>query len=647
LTYKKFVRQSYVQVRRKPTSGKLRAMSTKTSTIRQSSQTAAVKKQQRFVANLMDLSRFLARYLSGKNNVMVSAREGTQGYSIGKTVVKGKEFYNINVPNWQKYDLPLKGFDKYRIYRSGLWHESMHAKYTPDKVYTHGDDQLEHDVTNVIEDRRIEDLGVEEWRGYLPERLYTNAYGYALRPDVGDLWQEAQSAPSWVEEDMGMKRARYEAFLQKLLTGKIKGEKKLPDAERDRINFVVKKVEKDLEEMKKHKDKPGEIYGWLSNLTKEVIKDLDLKDFAPSRVSSWQGSSWDDTFTEKYADQQQAKPSDIKEGMEEYFDEVEKEAEPTKPSEKPSEKGTKGTTEDTEKTETEKESEEESTGIVEPSEIPEGILGITKEDVRKAREGTDQVEKEYNQVQKEEIDDTPYFVPLSTAVPPEIFRDQKFITKMNDALREWKTGRREIVGERGARLSIPHYIRNQEEPFVTRIRKSARGRKILVVADFSGSMVDREEDYKKALISSMEVLDGIGSKTALFGFGGEQDGDRKIFFRIKRFEDPKWKPTHSAKTAALTASYNSTPTARAYRALEGYIKKHRPDVTVTVTDGAPDHPNEVAEVVKDLKRHTRMVAFGIGPGVDENLKQFGYHKVFGVENVHDVPPKLVRLMAPT
>ena len=627
MTYRKQARQSYVQVRRKPNGSKLRAVSTSTKRSGGFSQTATTG-QQRFAANLMDLTRFLARYLSGKSNVMVTARKGTQGYSVGKTEVKGKGFYNINVPNWQTYNLPLKGFNKYRIYRSGLWHESMHAKHTPDEVFTHGKtDPLEHDIINIIEDRRIEDLGVEEWRGYLPERLYTIAYGYALRPDVGDMWNNAQKTytPGLVKEREEA-RARYEAFLQKFITGKIKGEDKLPQAERERINSVAEKVEKDLEEMKEHRDDHGKVYDWLADLTSEVIKDLDLRDHAPNpdRVPNQppSSSSWDDTFTEEYVKQQKAEPKDVEEGMDEYFDEAEKEVEST-PEKEPT-----------------PEAPEPETG---PKEKP----AITKEDVQKAREGTDQVEKEYTQVQRDEVDDTPVFAPLATTVPPELFRDQKFITKMNTALREWKTGRKEVVGEHGARLSIPEYIRHREEPFVTRIRKSARGRKIMVVTDFSGSMHSREEDYKKAIISSMEVLDGIGSKTALFGFGGEKDGDREIFFRIKRFEEPKWKPDHSAKAAALTASYGSTPTASAYQALEGYIKKHRPDLTVTVTDGAPDDRNATVEIVKNLKRHTRMVAFGIGRDVEENLKEFAYHRIFGVEDVHDIPPKLVRLMAPT
>jgi hypothetical protein len=250
---------------------------------------------------------------------------------------------------------------------------------------------------------------------------------------------------------------------------------------------------------------------------------------------------------------------------------------------------------------------------------------------------------------KVEVDKlTPMFGPIASAVSPGQYRDQKFITAMNAALKEWKVGRKEVVVSRGARLSVPHYVRYKEEPFVTRIKKSARGRKILVIADFSGSMKSQEDEYKKAIVSSMEILDGVGSKTALFGFGGEKGGSNMFFFKLKRFEEPKWKPAHSARTAALEASYPSTPTGRTYSALEAYIKKHRPDVTLTITDGSPDNPVETGRAVKRIKRDTRMVAFGIGgSGMERRLKEFGYHDTFAVESVDRIPRRLVSLIAPT
>jgi hypothetical protein len=669
LSYRRQSRQSYEQVRRR---GRLL---TSIAPRKGGGGQVFSEAGHKAYANIMDLSRFLARYLSGKSNVMVSALKNKAGFGVSLVNVGNKPFYKVTVPDWRTYDIPLQGFDKYRIYRNGIWHEASHARYTPDGIFTLRD--LEFSVANIVEDRRIEDLGVGEWPGYLPERLHSNAYGYAMRPDVGDLWSQAGKYSSDPSVEGAMERAaRYEAFLQRLIVGKIKGADKIPKEERERIEEVAREVESELRRMRKFSDDHSTVFDRLRKLVKKVIEKLNLKGHTPDPPKTasgpdGRGGDWEDTFTEEYARQRGGKPEDVEGEMEEFFDEAEKEAEareekagkkeevcekcgrhfmvgnklhmvlcpvcaeaPGGPS-RPNGGGEEGLGEEG----------EEGLGFGPAS---------SSEVIKKARKGSDQVEKEYEQVQAGDIDElTPLFLPVASAVPPEAFRDKKFIDTMNVALREWRIGRKEIVGERGARLSVPHYIRHKEEPFVTRIKKSARGRKILVIADFSGSMKHREDDYKKALVSSLEVLDGIGSKTALFGFGGEiNDLSSQFFFKVKRFEEPRWRPDHSAKTAALSANYPSTPMHNAYEGLANYIKKHRPDVTVTITDGMPHDEEETARNVKELKRHTRMVAFGIAtdePAIrmEETLKGFGYHKVFSVDSVNEIPRKLVGLLAPT
>ena len=207
----------------------------------------------------------------------------------------------------------------------------------------------------------------------------------------------------------------------------------------------------------------------------------------------------------------------------------------------------------------------------------------------------------------------------------------------------------------GSILKVKQYIKTKGKyPYITRIKKSAKGRKILFVADFSGSVHSFQEHYKKALVSALEVLDSIGVKTALFGFGGEPSGGDYFFFKIKKFEEPKWTVNHAAKVAALQG-YGGTPTDRAYRGLEKYIKEHRPDVVVTLTDGFPDSFSGTEEMVKRLKKYTKMVAFGIAGSEEEaermeaKLKFFGYNKAFTIttDQMSRLPKKLVDLIAPT
>jgi uncharacterized protein with von Willebrand factor type A (vWA) domain len=289
-------------------------------------------------------------------------------------------------------------------------------------------------------------------------------------------------------------------------------------------------------------------------------------------------------------------------------------------------------------------------------EREEGPLEFSPEDIEKAREGTEEVKKEFQKAQQIKTDKTtPMFKPVIGVGAASGYRDQNFISKMRTAMKEWKVGYAEKTGKYGARLKVKEYIKSRgKRPFVTRIRKTARGRKILVVADFSGSITPFQEHYKKALVSALEVMDSVGVKTALFGFGGEKGGDAQ-FFKIKKFEDPRWTVNHSSKVAILVGAGN-TPTATAYRGLEKYVRMHRPDLTITLTDGEPTDGEAATEhMVKQLKRYTRMVAFGIGEyrdsarAMENTLKGFGYDKVFAVstQEMNRLPKKLVDLIAPT
>jgi Mg-chelatase subunit ChlD len=223
---------------------------------------------------------------------------------------------------------------------------------------------------------------------------------------------------------------------------------------------------------------------------------------------------------------------------------------------------------------------------------------------------------------------------------------------MDAQLRKWQTGYETIVGKTGARLSIPDYIRHQDEPFATRLKRSVMGKKLLIVADFSGSMGSRQEDYKKALISAIEVLNKVGSNIALFGFGGDP-AQGEVYFRVKTFEEPKWTVRHSSKVAALEADFGSTPLGSAYRHLGTYIARHKPDITVTMTDGQPDNVSDAMQQISKLKKHTRMVAFGMAEDPEgaqdmaKNLKTLGYHKSVAVSDLRTLPPQLVKLMVPT
>ena len=278
---------------------------------------------------------------------------------------------------------------------------------------------------------------------------------------------------------------------------------------------------------------------------------------------------------------------------------------------------------------------------------------VSPEDVEGAKEGADDVNEEFKNAEKVQTDqDTPFFEPVVAATDPSMFRDLGFISEMNTALRDWRTGFMTKHGASGSKLSVKEFIRTKgEEPFISRIQQSAAGRKILLVADFSGSICTMQDSYKRAIVSTMEVLDGIGSQTALFSFGGQTGDPEPKFLRVKKFEEPKWLPVHAARASALEAA-GGTPTDKAYAGLADYIRKHKPDVTLTLTDGSPDDEASTIDQIRKLKPNTRMVAFGIGenPGSAQNitgqLNKFGYAKVFSVYGISGLPNKVVNLIAP-
>jgi hypothetical protein len=553
-------------------------------------------------ANIADMTHFLVSYLSGERDVNV-APHGMGFASQRRRLPTGKSVCYVYVPPWDKYDLPLKtGFDKYRIYRSGIWHEAMHLRYTPQDLWQWGD-QVSLNVFNIIEDRRIEDLGVEYWQGYVPERLYSHAFGMALRPRVDTIRD---------------KRARIaEAFLQRMVVGKIKGT--LDKAEADLVEQTARYVEKKLEEINKFQDdyrKTSE----LRVLTNEVIKRLDLRNpsfpDANPFLNAGAKSPWEATFRPDFKPGKTTE--EVEKEMEEFFKEKEKEAK-DKPSDEKKD----------------------------PNEI-------TKQDVETAREGSAEVKSEYQQATQTKPTDPAIasWMPIVSHASVSQYRDEKFIRDMDTHLRKWQTGYETIVGKTGARLSIPDYIRHQDEPFATRLKRSVMGKKMLIIADFSGSMASRQEDYKKALISAIEVLNKVGSNIALFGFGGDP-AQGEIYFRVKTFEEPRWTVRHSSKVAALEADFGSTPLGSAYRYLSTYIARHKPDITVTMTDGEPDNTSDAMQQISQLKKHTKMVAFGMGDSPDDaedmakNLKTLGYHKSVAVSDLRTLPPQLVKLIVPT
>ena len=341
------MRKSYKPFRRR--------VNLKTATLKSMKSTASssvapknVFKTREFQANITDIALFLARFLSGKNEIYITPQDYYGGFACRIEKIGGRKYYNIIVPRWDIYDLPLDPKSKYRIYRSSIWHEACHARYTPEKVYSIGAekekviDPLRHDIANILEDRRIEDLGAKMWPGYKSERLFSNAYFWSQRMNVGEFYkiylanyydpqkgdfdlsrispQQRQAVLKWLKQRLS--HMRHEAFLQRIITGKIKGAEDLPLEERRRIEDVAAYAEDELKKITKENISEDRIYQTLKRLTDKVIKDLQLQYYKPP-VRMVGQSSWDETFTSEWAegagtDDRQK----VRAGIDDYFDEI-------------------------------------------------------------------------------------------------------------------------------------------------------------------------------------------------------------------------------------------------------------------------------------------------------------------------------------
>ena len=613
MSYTKTVSPLYVP-RRRTSKGLLKKVISK-------SETGASAHSSFMSANIQDVSNFLAKYLTGKENVLVRP-QAKGGFSTCKETYARKTYDIINTPEWQRYNLNLPSFDKYRIFRSGIWHETNHIAYSPEPVYKFGSNKTEKFMINILEDRRTEDIGTQKWKGYIPERIYTQAYYYAVRPDVSSLYKS--TLPPDSQEN---KQARIEAFLQRMLIGKVKGS--LPKDQMETVERVATFAEQRLKPLTKETASEATITTNLEALTLEVIRELDV---APSKDAKGESSDekgltlpdWNEGRNPNVLPGGGQKAVNKK--MQEFFEEKNKEL-----------------GKDKDKGEDEGKGKSEGKG----EETKTDQFGFSSDDVAKATEGSSDAKAEYAKVVSagaSQID--PALVHWQTPTvygPTSPYRDTTFMNRMKTELAKWRKGYEEITGTSGSRFKVKQWIRKPKEPFITRLKRSVKGNKILVLADFSGSTLSFMDEYKRAIVSGLETLDGVGCKVGLFAFGDQ-------FFQVKRFEEPRWTSAHASKLAGL-GPLGNTYTGTAYEKLGDYVQRHRPDVFVTLTDGEPnfgERENTERQVAK-LKRQTRMVAFGITDprshaAMESQLKKYGYTKSFAVTDVNEIPKKLVKTM---
>ena len=145
---------------------------------------------------LLEIATFLSRRWSDSTESTIHiSREGKISTNLDKKriILPGLDYFYGNV------------FQKYRQWRTLLWYESVRLKYSF-KIFD--TDVVFGFVFNILETKRIEILGLEEWKGMIKEIIYYEGLSWHNKPLLNSLHG---------------KNKVLEAFSQFFLTGYIKG----------------------------------------------------------------------------------------------------------------------------------------------------------------------------------------------------------------------------------------------------------------------------------------------------------------------------------------------------------------------------------------------------------------------------------------
>ena len=192
---------------------------------------------------LINLGTFLSRRWSGNKKATILLIED-------KPPTTKLDKNTITMPSLRYYN--GTEFQKYRQWRVSLWYESMRLALSTKAL---SNDHAFGFILNSIELKRIEILGLREWRGMENEVIFNEGISWLSRPLLNSLYG---------------KHKIVEAFSQYLITGYVKGE--LFGSESDRVqsavNFARELIDESIEE--NHRTE------WIERQIPKIIKILQI-----------------------------------------------------------------------------------------------------------------------------------------------------------------------------------------------------------------------------------------------------------------------------------------------------------------------------------------------------------------------------------
>ncbi len=527
---------------------------------------------------LLDISTFLSRRWSNIDDVTVvisRGRKTTTNIEKKKIILPELDYFYGNT------------FQKYRQWRTLLWYESMRLKYSF-KIYD--TDIAFGYIFNIIETKRVEILGIDEWKGMIKEIIFYESLSGNNKVLLNTLHGKIKII---------------EGFAQYFLTGFYKGE--IYGGENERI-IKASNYANDLikDYMKKYKENnqqtsAKEAQKYIENETRQVIKILQvdsLMSIPPIPIIMPKNNFG------------------LSVNHEELKNQIEKVIKLK-----------------TKEIEIEKVGKEVEQG----KDIKEEFKVLVKESKKNDNKGYETIENLSISIPENDTD-----------IDENRIYDLDLINKTKTALKEWRSGWKENYDYHGEELDVEHYIERHQKVFMND-KKIAIDIKISLLLDLSSSIEDNEIEYKKAAVALCEGLEYLRIKFSVYAFNTES---RAIKCWIIKHQNVGWGPLY-AKRLMKIKPLGGTPLAEVYGILQPVINSFKPDIFVTLTDGEPSDTDAVRKTVISYKRNgMRMIAIGLGVDTNDsinigyNLRYLNYEKTLSLskKRLQDLPKKVLNLL---
>ena len=494
-----------------------------------------------------DILSFLIRAWSESPNLVVSQSNMWANHP-GKTIFV-PDFHDEFVMSG------LTGFPRWRIFRFTGFHESMHELLSPDKksmveflleeiarsnpslIYEEPASNIMSYIINIIEDWRVEKIGLRTYLGYTGERAFRDA--------VAEEFQKA------VEESGDYPRRFTDPYTQSL------------EDYRRGVLLGLPPFFPDHEFLQPYIDgaRSAETIDDVADLTRDLTNDL-IKRFGPPPYIEKKHDEFIIFMPGgNYGASPEPVDSDVKRAVENNpsLDEI-----------------SESLTEEFKAIETERKSvekcDEESSSVV--------ALAIKGGPV-----------SHMNVHSKWQSGD--YHASMAGTAPT--------INRLRTLLKRWQVGWSETLNDRGDDVEIEEYIVNrissERKRYFIDEKRIAPKEKIAILLDMSGSISfsNLEAEYLKAVGIIAESLSFVGTKFALFAFT-DYAHNGSSFMVIKTLVE-RWAQGAKGRLAALRASggtplFMSCEWVESFKNIEGYGQ------LIIITDGEPSRPDDCAKIVR-------------------------------------------------